>query len=138
MNEQKTTFDLVTSVWGNAFYKGNRLSTQGNRLDAFFEVYADRYAFDFSLCGMESDWYQFYTLEDASYYGHWFNPVRLMIVSYIEGDIYVTTCDTVEAYKDELAAAIAYHGDKAHGIDDHDGRHAVKLLTQEEPEPVEA
>ena len=46
----------------------------------------DRYVYDFGLCSYENGWAQVDTAQDASYFGTWANPTRLMIFSYCEGD----------------------------------------------------
>jgi len=48
---------------------------------------ADRYTYDFGLCSYENDWAQVDTAQDASYFGTWANPTRLMIFSYCVGDM---------------------------------------------------
>jgi len=45
-----------------------------------------RYAYDFGLCSYADGWAQVDTAQDASYFGTWANPTRLMIFSYCEGD----------------------------------------------------
>ena len=39
----------------------------------------DRYVYDFGLCSYENGWAQVDTAQDASYFGTWANPTRLMI-----------------------------------------------------------
>ena len=46
----------------------------------------DRYTYDFGSCCYEKGWAQVDTAQDASYFGTWANPTRLMIFSYCEGD----------------------------------------------------
>ena len=59
----------------------------------------DRYRYDFGLC---KDFAHLDTSEDASYYGNWACPDRLLIFSFCEGDCTTTECDTVEEFKAEL------------------------------------
>ena len=47
---------------------------------------ADRYLYDFGLCSYENGWAQVDTAQDASYFGTWANPTRLMIFNYCDGD----------------------------------------------------
>lgn len=61
---------------------------------------ADRYLYDFELCIYENGWAQVDTAQDASYFGTWANPTRLLIFSYCEGD---TTLKEA-ASPDEFAA----------------------------------
>ena len=42
----------------------------------------DRYTYDFGLCSYENGWAQVDTAQDASYFGTWANPTRLMILSF--------------------------------------------------------
>ena len=39
----------------------------------------DRYTYDFGLCTYEKGWAQVDTAKDASYFGTWASPTRLMI-----------------------------------------------------------
>ena len=48
---------------------------------------ADRYLFDFKKCTTDKGWAQVDTSQDASYYGTWANPFKLITLSYCEGDI---------------------------------------------------
>jgi hypothetical protein len=63
---------------------------------------ADRYLYDFKLCTIERGWAQVDTSQDASYYGTWISPEKRQIFQYVEGDLYLTRCDTDA----ELAAEI--------------------------------
>ena len=129
MKTAEAKFD-VTRVWPGAFLKERRTSTAGNPLEMLFVINGDRYAMDFRECGNRSDWYQYDTDQDAWYYGHWLNPVLRLMVAYVEGDIYVTTCATVDDYRRELEALDAFCKRleyKHFGIDDHDGHHWQKL-----------
>jgi len=57
---------------------------------------ADRYHYDWGLCSAKNGFAQVDTEQDASYYGTWANPFKLIIFSYAEGD-----CTTVEAANQE-------------------------------------
>ncbi len=59
----------------------------------------DRYMFDFD---MEGTWMQFDTSQDAWYFGCWVNKNERLILSYCEGDITLTTCDTDEIFNAEI------------------------------------
>jgi len=130
----------VSMVWPGAYRRGKRTSTQGNSLTDYFHPMTDRYAMDLSHCGTRSNWYQFDTAQDASYYGHWCNPVLRLIVGFAEGDITVIECDTPESYLLELGALAAFDAEYrgiplpewremygCNGPDDHDGKHTEKL-----------
>jgi len=55
-------------------------------------ISSERYAFDFSD-EMKEGWRQYDTREDAWYYGIWFNPAKLQILTYAEGDLTLETCE---------------------------------------------
>lgn len=50
------------------------------------EFTASRYTYDFGLCSVGNGFNQIDTESDASYYGEWANPFRLIHFSYVEGD----------------------------------------------------
>ena len=63
-------------------------------------VEADRYLYDRLLFSKG-----FATIDsamDASYYGNWADPARLVLFSYIEGDCLTTQCDTAEEFRAEI------------------------------------
>tara|TARA_R100000353_G_scaffold69710_1_gene53792 strand:+ start:879 stop:1211 length:333 start_codon:yes stop_codon:yes gene_type:complete len=63
-------------------------------------VEADRYLYDRLLFSKG-----FATIDsamDASYYGNWADPARLMLFSYVEGDCLTTQCDTAEEFTAEI------------------------------------
>ena len=63
-------------------------------------VEADRYLYD-RLLFSEG----FATIDsamDASYYGNWADPTRLVLFSYIEGDCETTECETIDEFKAEI------------------------------------
>lgn len=62
----------------------------------------DRYVYDFGLCSYEKGWAQVDTAQDASYFGTWANPVRLMIFSYCEGDTTLKEAGSPEEFAAEL------------------------------------
>lgn len=63
---------------------------------------SDRYKYDFRLCSSKNGFAQIDTYQDASYYGTWANPEKLIIFSYCEGDCYTTICETVEEFVAEI------------------------------------
>ena len=70
----------------------------------------ERYDFDRQLCWAKgSTWAQVDTDQDAWYYGNWANPVTRSIVSYAEGDLTITRCDTAEEFCSELNRMAAWH-----------------------------
>jgi hypothetical protein len=65
---------------------------------------ADRYVYDFGACSPVNGFAQIDTWQDASYYGTWANPERLIIFCYCEGDCTTTTCDNVQEFITEIYA----------------------------------
>ena len=63
---------------------------------------ADRYRWDFKICNTSMGWAQLDTHQDASYFGTWAHPRSYKIVSYTEGDVVETKCDTVEEFCQEI------------------------------------
>lgn len=63
-----------------------------------FEVFSDRYKYDFKVMTYANGWAQIDSKQDASYYGTWTNPERREIFNYCEGDTCLTRCDTDEDY----------------------------------------
>ena len=47
---------------------------------------ADRYLYDFGLCSYANGWAQVDTAQDASCFGTWAHPTRLLIFTYSSGD----------------------------------------------------
>ena len=70
----------------------------------------ERYDFDRQLCWAKgSTWAQVDTDQDAWYYGNWANPVTRSIISFAEGDLTITRCDTAEEFCSELNRMAAWH-----------------------------
>lgn len=63
---------------------------------------ADRYLYDFGLCSAKNGFAQIDTEQDASYFGTWANPTKLVVFNYCEGDCTTTVCDNAEEFKQEL------------------------------------
>ncbi len=80
---------------------------------ATFHAYfsADRYLWDFELCRLGDGWRQFDTEQDAPYFGIWVHPERRLVVSYIEGEVYVRICLYHEALVRELERMGQLYGD---------------------------
>lgn len=62
----------------------------------------DRYIYDFKLCTTSKGFAQVDTSQDASYFGTWANPFKLMIVCYCEGDVTIQTADNPTEFVDEI------------------------------------
>jgi len=63
---------------------------------------ADRYVYDFGLCSSKNGFAQIDTSQDASYFGTWANPEKLIIFNYCEGDCFTTECHTAEEFVREI------------------------------------
>jgi hypothetical protein len=61
-----------------------------------------RYYFDFTACTTKKGYAQVDTCQDASYFGMWANPDKLVIVAYIEGDIITKEAANEREFVDEL------------------------------------
>lgn len=80
----------------------------------------DRYEFDFGVCSPKKGFAQVDTEQDASYYGTWASPYKLMIVNYAEGDITTQQADTPKEFAEALRSLKKWNEDfgyKFRGID---------------------
>ena len=80
----------------------------------------ERYHFDFGECSASLGYAQVDTSQDAPYFGIWTNPLNLTTVSYMEGDIYRNTAESVEEYVEfirQLKSEYEAMGTKISGID---------------------
>jgi hypothetical protein len=75
----------------------------------------DRYVYDFGLCSYEKGWVQIDTAQDASYFGTWANPTRLMIFSYCEGDTTLKEAASLYEFANELREIDAWHRANGYG-----------------------
>ena len=73
----------------------------------------DHFAYDFRLCRYENGWAQIDSAQDASHFGTWANPTRLMIFSYCEGDTTLKEAASPEEFAAELREIDAWN--RAHG-----------------------
>ena len=73
----------------------------------------DRYIYDFGLCTYEKGWAQVDTAQDASYFGTWANPTRLMIFSYCKGDTTLKEAASPEEFVAELRESTIGTGETA-------------------------
>ena len=69
----------------------------------------DRYVYDFGLCSYGKGWAQVDTAQDASYFGTWANPTRLMIFSYCEGDTTLKEAESPGEFAAELREIDAWN-----------------------------
>lgn len=68
-----------------------------------------RYDFDFGVCAGRFGWAQVDTAADASWYGRWAHPTRLMVFSFTEGDTCLVECRTAEEFRGELRQMDSWH-----------------------------
>jgi len=66
-----------------------------------FVADGNRYMFDARLTPAKG-WAQIDDSQDAWYFGRWGNPEKRKLVSYVEGDVVVTSFDTDEEFVAEL------------------------------------
>ena len=76
---------------------------------------ADRYLYDFGLCSCANGWAQVDTAQDASYFGTWANPTRLLIFNYCEGDTTLKEAESPEEFAAELREIDAWHRAQGYG-----------------------
>ena len=79
-----------------------------------FALNGDRYHYDFKRCRQSDGWAQLDTKQDASYYGNWVNPITRELMSYCEGDITHTTCDTDEDFVAEFRRVYDWHAERGY------------------------
>lgn len=77
------------------------INVRGNEVIRDFAP-ADRYVYDFGQCSGKNGFAQVDTSQDASYYGTWANPFKLVTVSYVEGDVIIVKCKSAESFVDEI------------------------------------
>ena len=77
---------------------------------------ADRYLYDFGLCSYANGWAQVDTAQDASYFGTWANPTRLLIFTYCEGDTTLHEAETPEEFAAELRDIDAWNRVQGNGL----------------------
>lgn len=81
---------------------------------------ADRYCYDFKVCTIAKGFAQVDTEQDASYYGTWANPFKLITFAYVEGDCYTNEAETPAEFVEHLRGIKSWNesqGYKFHGID---------------------
>ncbi len=87
------------------------INERGNTIERGFELYSDRYKYDFRICTAEKGWKQYDTAQDASYFGIWVNVQERKIFTYAEGDTTLITCPTIESLRAELESMAKFYGD---------------------------
>jgi hypothetical protein len=77
---------------------------------------ADRYLYDFGLCDYANGWAQVDTAQDASYFGTWANPTRLLIFNYCEGETTLKEAGSPEEFAAELRDIDAWNRTQGYGL----------------------
>lgn len=95
-----------------------------------FNPMTDRYVFDFKKCTPSNGWAQFDSEQDASYFGHWVNPFTREIVSYCEGDITRTRCETDAEYVAAILDLCGWCIDRGEKYPAIDGMCDEKIITR--------
>lgn len=62
----------------------------------------DRYQFDFAQCSFKNGWAQIDREQDAPYFGTWAHVETLQILSFLEGDYYLQTCENGDEFAQEI------------------------------------
>ncbi len=83
-----------------------------------FRPLTDRYAFDTGPCSYANGFAQIDTRQDASYYGTWCSPVARTIVSFCEGDVTTTVCETDAEFVEQLREAARWNDEAGYGPDE--------------------
>ena len=81
---------------------------------------ADRYVYDFRVCTPSKGFAQVDTGQDASYFGTWANPEKLVIVCYCEGDVTTELAETPEEFVAAMRNLKKWNEDNGHrfiGVD---------------------
>jgi hypothetical protein len=76
------------------------VNDRGNRV-RHLVLPGERYVFDWNLD--RGAWEQLDTENDASFFGIWINKAELRILSFVEGDVYLTLCTDADSYDAEVA-----------------------------------
>jgi len=77
----------------------------------------DRYIFDFDICSAKNGFAQVDTESDFSGHGVWVNPFGLIIVSFAEGDVFITSCNNEQEFVQEIRRIQRFYGEDFIGID---------------------
>ena len=80
-----------------------------------FRPLTDRYHFDTGPCAYANGFAQVDTRQDASYFGSWVSPSRRTIVSFSEGDVTTTVCETDEELVVEIRELARWTDEAGYG-----------------------
>ena len=112
---------FINKYWPTAGYVRTRKIVDNGTLYEFSVFGGDRYSFDNA---MGKDWIQADNEQDDWYYGEWINPFDLMMVNYLEGDIYCTTFSS----QADFVAHVKRPDDNFKGLDAWDERRKERLI----------
>ena len=85
-------------------------------------------------CSYASGFAQVDTLQDAPYFGTWCSPTKLMIVTFTEGDLTTTVCDTDAEFIEQIHELAKWNSEAGYGpmkidaIADNELRQAFEKL----------
>lgn len=105
MNDNEKKYELVDG------FKATEVSTteRGDPVHRWF-LPGDRYRYDEKLLPL--GWKQWDTDQDAPYFGIWVHPTKYQVVTYAEGDVSQTFCETAARFRAELRAMERFYGPK--------------------------
>ena len=81
-----------------------------------FRPLATRYSFDTGPCSYANGFAQVDTLQDAPYFGTWCSPTKLTIVTFTEGDLTTTVCDTDAEFIEQIHELAQWNSEAGYGL----------------------
>jgi len=84
--------------------------------EEFHHMMSDRYYYDWGQCSTKNGFAQVDTGQDASYFGTWANPHRLIIVCYCEGDVSIETHETPAEFVAAVRELVRWNEESGHGF----------------------
>ena len=88
--------------------KQTRINAQGNTIYDW-RCPGERYIVDFAPDFKSEGWQQFDTDQDAHYFGVWVNPVKLITLTYAEGDWSLVVCPDTAHYNAEIKSMCEFY-----------------------------
>ena len=85
------------------------------KLTRDFRPLSDRYSFDTGPCSCAKGFAQIDTKQDAPWLGSWVAPSRRTIVSFCEGDVTTTVCETDEEFVGQLREVARWNDEAGYG-----------------------
>ena len=80
-----------------------------------FRPLSDRYSFDCGPCSYANGFARIDTGQDASYYGTWCSPSERTIVSFCEGDLTTTVCETDDRFREQIHELARWNDEAGYG-----------------------